>query len=108
MYARAHTPMKPNLEETLAKNGRKTFKVKCFSQRIIDFEWNSRGKGNPLYQRYIYYCKNLLETKRARIKVQKSLHLLKMNEGGDVQCVGQNKEHLLTGGSGKKRCKKSS
>ena len=67
-----------------------------------------KGTGNPLYQRYIYYCKTMLERKRARIKVQKSLHLLKMNEGGDVQCVGQNKEHLLTGGSGKKRCKKSS
>ena len=37
MYGGAHTPMKPNLEETLAKNGQTTFKAKCFF-RISDFE----------------------------------------------------------------------
>ena len=66
-----------------------------------------KGTGNPLYQRYIYYCKTMLERKRARIKVQKSLHLLKMNEGGDVQCVGQNKEHLLTGSWWQERVQKA-
>ena len=45
MYGGAHTPMKPNLEEILAKNGRKTFKAKCFFQRLSNFEWNSRGQG---------------------------------------------------------------
>ena len=35
MYARAHTPMKPNLEETLAKKGRTRFKAKCFFSRLV-------------------------------------------------------------------------
>ena len=107
MYARAHTPMKPNLEETLAKNGRKTFKVKCFFSGLLILN-ETQGERESFISTIYLLLYNHVETKRARIKVQKSLHLLKMNEGGDVQCVGQNKEHLLTGGSGKKRCKKSS
>ena len=48
MYARAHTPMKPNLEETLAKNGRKTFKVKCFFSGLLILN-ETQGERGILY-----------------------------------------------------------